>query len=56
VHRAQLAAYRAIEQRDFPADQTLTREAQIQHMILKTGIMYEDGWARWCEDALKVLR
>ena len=56
VHRAQLAAYRAIEQRDFPADKTLTREAQIQHMILKTGIMYEDGWARWCEDTLKVLR
>ena len=55
LHRTKLAAYRAIEARDFPPDRPLSREATIQHMILKTGIMYEQGWARWCEDALKTL-
>ncbi len=56
VHEGKLKAYRAIEQRDFPGHMALTREAKIQHMILKTGIMYEQGWAHWCKDALKVLR
>lgn len=56
LHRAKLQAYRAIEARDFPAGQPLSREATIQHMILKTGIMYEQGWAQWCAEALDTLR
>ena len=56
LHRTKLDAYRAIEARDFPPDQRLSREATIQHMILKTGIMYEQGWAQWCEDALETLQ
>lgn len=55
LHEARLAAYRAIEQRDFPADRELGREARIQHMILKTGIMYEEAWARWSAETLKLL-
>ncbi|HEX5374318.1 MAG TPA: helix-turn-helix transcriptional regulator [Aquabacterium sp.] len=54
LHRTRLAAYRAIEKKDFPKDKVLTREAQIQHLILQTGIMYEEGWARWCAEALKL--
>jgi DNA-binding PadR family transcriptional regulator len=56
LHRVKLAAYQAIEHRDFPPDTTLTREARILHMILKTGIMYEQGWVNWCEEALNVLQ
>lgn len=56
LHEAQLQAYRAIEKRDFPADKLLTREAKIQHMILKTGIMYEQSWVQWSIEALKMLR
>lgn len=56
VHQTKLKAYRAIEHRDFPESATLSREARIQHMILKTGIMYEQGWAQWCKEALKMLR
>jgi len=56
LHRAKLQAYRAIEARDFPDGQPLSREATIQHMILKTGIMYEQGWAQWCAEALDTLR
>ncbi|KGM41254.1 PadR family transcriptional regulator [Aquabacterium sp. NJ1] len=55
-HATMLAAYRQIEARDFPADKTLTREARIQHLILKTGIMYEQGWLNWSQEALQVLR
>ncbi|WP_374315729.1 PadR family transcriptional regulator [Aquabacterium sp.] len=56
LHELKLQAYRAIEQRDFPTQKLLTREAEIQHLILKTGIMVEAGWARWCRDAIEVLR
>ncbi len=56
THQTKLQAYRAIEARDFPTDQALSREARLQHLILKTGIMYEDAWTRWCQDALRELR
>jgi DNA-binding PadR family transcriptional regulator len=57
LHQAKLQAYRAIEQRDFGADkQPLPREAQIQYMILKTGIMYEESWITWSREAISVLR
>lgn len=55
-HATMLKAYRAIEARDFPPDQALSREARIQHLILKTGIMYEQGWLNWSKEALKVLQ
>ncbi len=55
AHTAQLAAYRAIEARDFPPGKRLTRNGRIQHLILQTGIMYEESWVRWTADALKVL-
>lgn len=56
LHGTKLQAYRAIEARDFPADQKLSREARIQHLILKTGIMYEEGWLNWTKHALNVLQ
>ena len=55
LHSTKLAAYRAIEARDFPNGKQLTREARIQHLILQAGIMYEQSWVRWCENALTVL-
>lgn len=54
-HATMLQAYQQIEERDFPADKALTREARIQHLILKTGIMHEQGWLNWSKEALEVL-
>lgn len=56
LHEDKLAAYRAIEAHDFPPGKVLSREARIQHMILKTGIMFEEGWARWSGEALELLK
>ena len=56
LHATKLQAYRAIEARDFPPEKMHSREARIQHMILKTGIMYESSWVDWCEEALVVLK
>lgn len=55
LHREKLAHYRAIEARDFCADHTLSRHAQIQHMILKKGMLYEQGSIAWIQEMLDVL-
>ncbi len=56
LHAEKLAAYRVIEARDFPPDAQLSREARIQYLILKTGIMYEASWVEWTQEALDLLR
>jgi len=56
LHATRLKVYQAIEARDFPPGGELSREARLQHLILKTGIMYEAGWLGWCKEALAVLR
>jgi DNA-binding PadR family transcriptional regulator len=55
LHQDRLQTYRAIEQRDFPHGGALSREARIQHMILKKGILYEEGSIAWAQDMLAVL-
>ena len=54
-HQAQLAHYRAIEAHDFPPGRALSREARIQHMILKKGILYEEVSIGWAQEMLDVL-
>ena len=54
-HQEKLAHYRSIEARDFAHNRTLTREARIQHMILKKGILYEEVSIGWARDMLDVL-
>lgn len=56
LHRKNLDRYREIEQRDFPAGQTLSREARIHHMILQKGMLYEEGSIQWAQRMLAVLR
>ena len=55
LHRDQLAHYRAIEQRDFLHGKPLSREASIHHMILKKGILYEEGTIAWDEEMLTLM-
>ena len=55
LHQDKLAHYQEIEQRDFLSGKPLPREARIHHMILKKGIMYEEGSIAWAQDLLEVL-
>lgn len=54
-HQEKLQTYREIEARDFPADQPQSRNARIQHMILKKGMLLEEGSVQWTQDMLAVL-
>jgi len=55
LHRDKLAQYLAIAQRDFAPTRTLSRAAQIHHMILKRGILYEEGNIEWGQQMLELL-
>ncbi|WP_296447972.1 PadR family transcriptional regulator [Rhodoferax sp. UBA5149] len=54
IHRQKLALYRKLEAHDFPAP-IESREAQLQHLVLTAGIMFEASWVEWSEKALQVL-
>ncbi len=55
LHAERLAQYRAIQARDFSPGRALTRAQQIQAMILRKGILYEQGEIDWGRDMLAVL-
>lgn len=55
-HQDKLQTYRAIEARDFPPGQALSRHARIQHMILKKGILLEEGSIAWTQAMLTLLQ
>ncbi|MGQ0709941.1 MAG: PadR family transcriptional regulator [Rhodoferax sp.] len=55
LHAARLAQYRAIAARDFPPGKPLSRAQAIQHLILKKGLMYEEGEIAWGRELLGVL-
>ena len=54
IHREQLALYLKLEAHDFPPP-VASREAQLQHLVLTAGIMFEASWIEWSEKALQVL-
>lgn len=54
MHRERLALYRKLERRDF-SDANMSREKQVQFLVLSAGIMHEELWIEWSEKALNVL-
>ena len=54
-HEERLAQYRQIEARDFPPNQARTRPQTLQYMILKKGMLLEEGSVGWTKDMLAVL-
>ena len=53
-HAEKLALYRDIEARDFPKT-GLSREKDLQHLVLQGGIMLESFWVDFCEKACATL-
>lgn len=54
LHRQKLAAYQAIEQRDF-ASSSSDRRRRLQHLVLKAGVDFERQRIAFYEDALSIL-
>lgn len=54
-HRQNLALYHQIEARDFSAPNQ-SREQKLRHLVLRTGIDFENGRIKLCEDAVALLQ
>ncbi|WP_153504809.1 PadR family transcriptional regulator [Cumulibacter manganitolerans] len=50
LHLATLAEYEAIEAKQFSGD--LDRAAQLQLLVLRSGIASQRAWVEWCRQAL----
>lgn len=51
LHRQKLQLYQKIEARDFPPEKR-SRDARLRHLVLQAGIMHEQQWMQWSEQAL----
>jgi len=56
LHQTRLVEYQAIEDRFFPDIEALTASQTYQYLTLRNGIQYEQGWLRWCDEALTTLQ
>ncbi|PKW17481.1 PadR family transcriptional regulator [Saccharopolyspora spinosa] len=56
LHSQRLAAFRALERRDFPAPEGLSGQQLHQHLVLRGGILSEEAMVSWLDEALTVLR
>jgi len=54
-HAERLDLYRLIEKQGFSDPRGHDRQAAVQHLVLRGGIMIEKGWVDWCEEAITVL-
>ncbi len=54
LHRQKLAAYQAIERRDFVSSSS-DRRRRLQHLVLKAGVDFERQRITFYEDALSIL-
>ena len=55
-HQLRLTEYQSIEDRFFPDVEAIAREATYQYLTLRNGIQFEQGWLRWCDEAISTLQ
>lgn len=56
LHQTRLVEYQAIEERFFPDIEALTPQQTYQYLTLRNGIQYEQGWLKWCDEALSTVQ
>ncbi len=55
-HRDRLAEYRTISTQFFSNPEDLSIAATYQYLTLRNGLLYEEGWLTWCEEAIATLQ
>lgn len=56
LHQTRLVEYQAIEDRFFPDLELLSKKATYQYLTLRNGIQFEQGWLKWCDEAIATLQ
>jgi len=55
-HQTRLVEYQAIEDRFFPDVEALSPKPLYQYLTLRNGISFEQGWLKWCDEAIATLQ
>lgn len=55
-HQLRLTEYQTIEDKSFADTETLSRKATYQYLTLRNRIQSEQGWLRWCDEAIATLQ
>ncbi|MDB9524984.1 PadR family transcriptional regulator [Oscillatoria sp. CS-180] len=56
LHQTRLVEYQAIEDRFFPDVEALSQKGTYQYLTLRNGIQFEQGWLKWCDEAIATLQ
>lgn len=56
LHQTRLVEYQAIEDRFFPDVEALSEKATYQYLTLRNGIQFEQGWLKWCDEAISTIQ
>ena len=55
-HQTRLVEFQAMEDRFFPDVEVLSDQAVYQYLTLRNGIQHEQGWLKWCDEAVQTLQ
>jgi len=55
LHAQKLEEYVRIEASNYPHPDALDRAQRLAHLALRCGVMYEQGWVAWCDEAAHTL-
>ena len=56
LHQTRLVEYQTLEEQLFPDTTELSKKQTYQHLTLRNGIQSEQGWLRWCDEAIAALQ
>ncbi len=55
-HQLRLTEYQTIEDKFFADVESLSKQGTYQYLTLRNGIQFEQGWLRWCDEAIATLQ
>ncbi len=55
LHQERLAVYQQIQRNAFAVPENLSERELFRYLTLCSGIQYEQGWLKWCEEAIALL-
>lgn len=55
LHLERLFVYQALEQKFFPNLEDLRIPDKYTYLTLRNGLMYEEFWIKWCEEAIEAI-
>jgi DNA-binding PadR family transcriptional regulator len=56
LHQQQLEIYQAIERNFFSSPQDCELESRFAYLTLLRGINFEEGWIKWCDESIEILK